>query len=126
MALPSWPAGLPELRGHVQTGGTDALYRAPLVTEFDDGPARVRRRGFFNSVALAMTLDLDMTTLPMFQAFVQDTLGDGARRFTGLVLLPNGAMGSRTCRIQGAVALKWIGPFNPQVSFPLTVWNWRA
>lgn len=106
--------------------GTDQLYRPPLVSQFDDGPDRTRRRGFFSSTVLNITIDVTLTTLPLFQDFVQDDLRDGTMRFTGPVLLPNGVIATRTCRISGPTPLKWLGPLNPQLNFPLTVWRWRA
>lgn len=125
MPIPSWPLALPQLRGMVSDGGTDALYRAPVVTQFDDGPSRSRRRGLFASTTLHITLDLTVETLPMFLDFMRTTLGDGARRFTAPVLLPTGVIGTRTCRIEEAASLKYAGGINPRVSFNLTVWNWR-
>ena len=125
MALPTWPAQLPVLRGRVDSAGTDALYRAPKVTTFDDGPTRSRRRGLFNSDTLTIAIDLDFTTLPIFLAFVWDTLGDGSKRFAAPVVLPDGAVGTRTCRIAETSALGFVGQANPRPRFGLVVWNWR-
>lgn len=125
MALPDWPTALPELRGRIADAGTDALYRAPVVTPFDDGPSRSRRRGLFNSVTLRITLDLTFVTLPVFLTFARETLGDGTRRFAAPVVLPNGTMATRTCRIEGAVSLSWTAPPRSRASFLLTVWNWK-
>lgn len=122
--LPAWPSILPELRGRVSDAGTDALYHAPVVTPMDDGPSRSRRRGLFNSTALRITLDLTFVTLPVFLDFVRGSLGDGARRFTAPVLLPNGQIGTRVCRIEGAASLGYFGSARPRVSFRMTVWGW--
>lgn len=126
MTLPSWPSILPNLRGMVSDGGTDALYRSPIVTQMDDGPSRSRRRGLFNSTTLHVSIDLTFDTLPVFLDFVRKTLGDGARRFTAPVLLPNGQIGTRICKIEEAASLKYLGGLNPRASFPLTVWCWDA
>lgn len=125
MALPTWPAQLGVIRGRADSAGTDALYRKPKVTQFDDGPIRSRRRGLFNSVTLTVAIDLNFTTLPIFLAFVWDTLGDGSKRFSAPVVLPDGSVGTRTCRIAETSGLGFVGPANPRARFPLTVWNWR-
>lgn len=125
MALPVWPISLGELRGEAQGGGTDALVAAPLVSQFDDGPDRVRRRHLFRQTVFRIVLKLDFAGLATFQDFIQTDLNDISRRFTAPVLLADGTVGTRTCRISAPPSLSYPDPVIPQVAFPLIVWNWR-
>lgn len=123
MALPSWPAGLPDLVPLVGSGGTDALYTPPQATEFDDGPPRVRRRQLTDSTARKISLRLTRAQLVAFLAFVRTDLNMGARRFTASVRVPSGRLEPRTCRIEGAVSERDDGSTS-LVAFTLVVQDW--
>ncbi|KMO20654.1 hypothetical protein [Methylobacterium platani] len=124
MALPTWPAGLPPLRGLASSAGSDSLHPEAQSTQFDDGPDRTRRRTLFVTTPLAMQLRLSPAQFVAFKAFHLNDLNTGARRFTAPVLLPDMSIGTRTCQIRGKVA--WSAPkkFEYLVSFTLVVQDW--
>jgi hypothetical protein len=125
MALPTWPTSLPKLRGLSQNAGTRELYRAPQETQFDDGPDRARRRSLYNVTPLNMALVMTGAQFVAFRDFYLNDLNRGARRFNAPVLLPDFAtMGTRVCRITGAVAWSAYTPTKPLVSFTLAVQDW--
>ena len=125
MALLTWPASLPELRGLSQNAGSKELYQAPQETQFDDGPARVRRRSLYNETPLTMALVMTAAQFVAFKAFYLNDLNRGARRFNAPVLLPDFAtMGTRICRITGPVSWSAYTPTDPLVSFTLAVQDW--
>lgn len=125
MALPVWPSTLPELRGDASSGGVDEMFRPPQVTQFDDGPARMRRRSFYEETTVSVTLHLDgFAQLDTFKAFVSDTLNHGARRFTGPVWKADGATATKTCRINGSPSVRFRAPQLPSVSFTLVIESW--
>ncbi|MGE7415429.1 hypothetical protein [Methylobacterium tarhaniae] len=123
MALPTWPASLPPPIGQIGTLGTDALYDPPQETQFDDGPDRVRRRKLYDETPRKIVLKLTRDQFVTFRGFVRDTLNAGARRFTAPVRQPDGKLGTRTCRIKGAVSEDDRGP-NSIVSFTLIIQDW--
>lgn len=124
MALPVWPASLPELRGLYRNAGSSELHPAPQETQFDDGPSRVRRRTLFVTTPLNMALVMTAAQFATFKAFHLNDLNTGARRFTAPVLLPNLTMGTRTCQIAGKVSWSMEGAIQYLVSFTLTVQDW--
>lgn len=125
MALPAWPTTLPKLRGLAPNAGSRELYRAPQETEFDNGPARVRRRSLYNETPLQMAIPMTGAQFVAFKDFYLSTLNRGARRFSAPVLLPDFVtMDTRICRITGAVAWSAYTPIKPLVSFTLTVQDW--
>ena len=127
MTLPVWPATLPELRGLVSAAGSDALFDALSRTQMDDGPGRVRRRTYFLSTVKRMALWLKFAnTYPVFIAFVRDDLNTGARRFLAPVLMPNGIIAQKTCRIEGEIREEFPASTFPGVSFPLRIWDYTA
>jgi hypothetical protein len=124
MAIPSWPASLPDLKGLAQSAGSTALHPAPQATEFDDGPVRLRRRQLYVSTPLNMALRLTAEQFVTFKNFHLGDLNSGARRFTAPVLLPDMSVGSRVCSISGPVAWSSLNRFKYLVSFTLIVQDW--
>jgi len=125
MAIPSWPTGLPDLRGQTSSAGSRALHPAAQETQFDDGPSRLRRRQLFVTTPLSMTLVLSGDQFGIFKAFHLDQLNAGARRFTAPVLLPDlRTIGQRVCFIQGEVSWRPHTPTSYQISFTLVVQDW--
>lgn len=125
MAIASWPSNLPNLQGNVSGGGTDDLVPGLLVTSFDDGPSRQRRRMFHNRTPIKMSMDLTFAELVIFQAFVRDGINGGAARFTAPVLCPSGVVQTRVCQIEGGrVSVSYKDPLVPVVAFVLVVWDW--
>lgn len=125
MALPAWPASLPDLRPRRETAGTDRLYAPPRKTSFDEG-SRFRRKSFDPTTPLKISLDLTFVTFPIFLAFVRDDLNAGTRRFTGPVVQPDGSLNAGTvCRIDEAGAgLTFPAGTLPRVAFTLLVYDW--
>lgn len=125
MAIPSWPSTLPDLRGHVSSGGSNSVHPAVQETQFDDGPSRMRRRQLFVTTPLSMTIVLTADEFVIFKGFHLNDLNMGARRFTAPVLLPDmRSVGQRICRIEGAVSWRPHTPTSYQVSFTLVVQDW--
>lgn len=123
MAVPKWPDGLPLPIGYVGSLGTDQLYAPPQETQFDDGPSRNRRRRLYDETPRKIVLKLTRPQFVLFRSFVRDTLNMGARRFQAQVRQPDGRLGWRTCRIQGAVTEQDQGPWSV-VAFTLLVQDW--
>ncbi|MCJ2032653.1 hypothetical protein [Methylobacterium sp. J-068] len=123
-SIPSWPTGLPVLRGLASSAGSDSLHPATQETQFDDGPSRVRRRSLFVTTPLNMQLRLSAEAFVVFKAFHLNDLNTGTRRFQAPVQLPDMSLGQRICRISGKVA--WSAPrrFEYLVSFTLLVQDW--
>ncbi|MCJ2009809.1 hypothetical protein [Methylobacterium sp. J-092] len=124
MAIPTWPAGLPELRGLAQSAGSKALHPAVQETQFDDGPPRLRRRQLFVTTPLAMSLRLTADQFVALKAFHLNDLNTGTRRFNAPVLLPDMTIGTRVCTIQGELAWSSLNRFKYLVSFTLVVQDW--
>lgn len=124
MAIPSWPVGLPPLRGQASSAGSDRLHPSVQDTQFDDGPNRSRRRSLFITTPLKMQLRLSVDEFVSLKSFHLNELNTGARRFMAPVLLPDMSLGQRICRITGDIA--WSAPkrFEYLVAFTLLVQDW--
>jgi hypothetical protein len=120
---PFWPSGLPNPVGQVGSLGTDQIYSPPMETQFDDGPSRNRRRRLYDETPRKIVLRLSRSEFVLFRSFVRDTLSMGARRFQAQVRQPDGRLGLRNCRIQGAVTEQDQGPWS-MVAFTLMVQDW--
>lgn len=113
MALPVWPATLPQC-AMVSSDKTDP---ALVSSEMNSGVVRQRQR-FSQPIRLVdVSYRMDATQLAVFKTFLQ-SLGNGSGLFTGPV--PNGfGKTVTTCQIvNGAVAYERIGPI-VRVSFQL-------
>ncbi|MFE1598181.1 hypothetical protein [Methylobacterium sp. ID0610] len=125
MAVPAWPTTLPKLRGLAPNAGSRELFPAPQETQFDDGPNRARRRSLFNETPLSLAIPMTGSQFVTFKNFYLADLNRGARRFNAPVLLPDfQTVGTRLCRITGAVAWSAWTPTRPLVSFTLLVQDW--
>lgn len=80
MTTPSWPA---ELNSYAQRGTWNLTPSEPLLrTDFEEGPARVRRR-FTSRVSTAQfSIDMSSSDFEAFKSFFQHVLLDGAKWFT--------------------------------------------
>ena len=125
MPIPSWPVGLPDLRGQTTSAGSKALHPAVQDTQFDDGPNRSRRRSLFVTAPLNMQIDITPDQFVLFKAFHLNELNTGARRFSAPVLLPDlRTVGNRVCRIAGEVSWSLLGGTRYLVAFTLLVQDW--
>lgn len=123
MTIEAWPPGLPDLIGLAGSLGSSQLYEPPQTTQMDDGPGRSRRRTLTVETPRSITLTLKRAEFELFLQFVRVTLNNGAKRFTARVRLPSGRIGTRTCRIDGAVSEQDLGPHS-RVTFNLRVYDW--
>lgn len=123
MAIAAWPPGLPDLVGLAASLGTSQLFEPPKTTPMDDGPGRTRTRTLTNETPRTIVLMLSRDQFEIFVRFVRVTLNKGARRFSAPVRLPSGRIGTRTCRIDGAVSEQDLGP-NSRLSFTLRIYDW--
>jgi hypothetical protein len=124
MGIPSWPVGLPPLRGLASSAGSESLHPTGQDTQFDDGPNRQRRRSLFVTTPLNMQLRLSPDAFVVLKAFHLNDLNTGVRRFSAPVQLPDMSLGQRICRIPGKIA--WSAPkrFEYLVAFTLLVQDW--
>jgi hypothetical protein len=88
MTLPVWPDGVnykPDTSGF----SFDQAYAAAVVTQFEDGPDRMRRRAFTRIRRMAYRIILD-SDAECFAArdFIENALGDGTSRFRMPVRMP--------------------------------------
>lgn len=125
MAMPMWPAELPELRGDPSGSTVDSFYPPNRVTQMDDGPPRVRRIAAWRAAThrVSMLLPED-GQLDVFKRFVVETLNNGVRRFVAPVWLADGSTAMRTCRITESPAVSFPDPTIPRVTFTLEVEDW--
>lgn len=123
MAIEAWPTGLPNLVGLVGSLGSSQLVEPPKTTAMDDGPGRTRRRTLTVETPRSISLLLTRAEFELFLGFLRVTLNGGAKRFTAPVRLPSGRIGTRTCRIDGAVSEQDLGPHS-RVTFTLRVYDW--
>lgn len=123
MAIEAWPPGLPNLVGLVGSLGSSQVYEPPQTTAMDDGPGRTRTRTLTSETPRSIVLMLNRDEFEIFVRFVRITLNKGAKRFTAPVRLPSGRLGSRICRIDGAVSEQDLGPHS-RVSFTLRIYDW--
>ncbi|MCV0426201.1 MAG: hypothetical protein K5905_12060 [Roseibium sp.] len=81
MALPSWPATVPNspLRSSVRVSRP---FIAPDVTEFEAGNTRDRARGTVQYRIVEQTIRMSDTEFAAFDNFVEDDLVMGTLRFT--------------------------------------------
>lgn len=126
MAIPVWPASLPQIP---LLEGLTVEELAPDVqrTEFDDGPARIRRRGFFDRAIVGHRYRMSAAEFTTFQAFFRDDLATGARRFTMPIFKPHPTtpLRNRTVQLAAKPAVEMRGTY-VFVSLSLTVWGYLA
>jgi hypothetical protein len=90
----------------------------------DDGPARARRKKLYTETPIEITLILTHAQVATLQAFLRDTLGHGASRFTADVRTANATLANRVCRIaEGKVSMSEVTT-RRRVSFTLIVRDW--
>ena len=96
MSIAQWPSGVPyqPLSGNIQMDP----YRAPLITEMEDGPTRQRKRGTMNIATMGFTLRMSYTAFAIFKPWLRTTLVDGTLSFEMSVWGSSGAFVTRTCR----------------------------
>jgi len=131
MAIPVWPAMLPELIGLQDGLNSDQLYSPPRETQFDDGPPRMRRKQLFQETPRSIAIMLSYgDELENFYNFVTLDLNNGAKSFFAPVYLRDGSTGVRKCRISGPVAESPQAAFGDnglpltRVSFRVMIENW--
>lgn len=103
MTLPAWPVSLPTIPLLAGTG-IESLHEPTTDTEVEDGPARAERTSTATWATIAGRFKLTGSQFATYQAFVRDTLGHGASRFTMPVWKPGATapLPVRTVRIVGA------------------------
>lgn len=103
MALPQWPAELPQIP-RVSSGST-APYQAPLETEMEDGPPRARRTATATWSALTVEYVMEAWQFATFEWFVRDHLSHGTGRFLMPMWRPGATqpLPLKTARITGGV-----------------------
>ncbi len=122
MELPVWPSSL-ESRPVIGAVSVDNPYPDVAVTEFEDGPPRMRRQSFTGIRKLSYQLRLDSKSeLAAFDDFATVTLGNGVSHFTMPVYLPGRGCVTRRCYLEGG---RWtatpLGGGGFLVSFTLCV-----
>lgn len=121
MALPVWPASLPQIP--LVPGGSNSPYQAPAETEMEDGPPRSRETATATWSAISYVYVLSAVQFSVFEAFARDTLAKGSARF----MIPRWRPGAsaplplRQARIPGGV-YSW-RPSGPRVivTLPLSI-----
>ena len=96
MIMP-WPASLPQrTRYGAQTGLNSKNNR--VITDFDYGPKRMRRRFVHQPSRFNCTIFFKDDEIEVFNSFVMDTLKDGTRFFWFKVPIGNSMIDHR-CRL---------------------------
>lgn len=122
MAVPSWPVGLPyapRLEGYQ----VSEPHRSAKVTEYEDGPERMRPAS--NTVIQRMAYRIVLETPAQYdtwRTFAVATLNKGTSRFTMPVPSPGQGSGftSRTCYLEnGAWNAERTGASGWLISFTL-------
>lgn len=121
MTLASWPAGIP-YKPERSGFSVAQPYAAASVTQFDDGPDRIRQRSFtaIKKLAYVIALESDADCAAVVD-FLDNTLAQGTRRFTMPVSIPGAGFVTKTCYLdQGTYKIDPLGLFW-SVSFTLCV-----
>lgn len=104
MALPVWPSNV-ESRPVIGATSIEAPYPDAVVTEFEDGPPRMRRQSATGIRKLAYQVKLSSSAeMAAFDVFATTTLGNGTSHFTMSVSMPGQGCVSRRCYLDGG---KW-------------------
>lgn len=123
MAIPSWPAGLPQV-SLLDSISIPEPYRAADVTEFESGPDRMRPAPGATRGVMPWAGVLSSTKFAAFKAFVHGDLYRGTMRFRMPVVTPEGCV-TRTVHLQGATyQASMLASGSWRVSFTLIVFNW--
>lgn len=88
MTMPAWP----ELLNELAERGSWSFKTKPQAarTDFDRGPARVRRRFTTQVSETSFTMNLSSVEFEVFKAFVEDDLLGGTKWFTMPVFMGGG------------------------------------
>lgn len=126
MSYPVYPAAFGELRPSIRGLSVEGA-KARLVTEYDDGVSRMRRRALVDTTKFSdfAIPRFPLTMLGTFQAFVRDDLNAGSRRFTALVVQSDGSTATRVCRIERGPSYTYPATALAAATFDLLVWGWR-
>lgn len=104
MALPVWPSGLVH-RPVFEPFDLSSPYPDAVVTEFEDGPPRMRRQSYTQIRKFSYTIKTeDAAEFLLWDSFVTSTLGNGVSHFTMPVYLPGRGCVPRRCYLDGG---KW-------------------
>jgi len=124
MPLPVWPSGL-DHRPAMEPLSVQSPYGDAVVTEFEDGPPRMRRQS--NTVIQKLAYVVRARSAgeyALWEGFVRQTLGNGVSHFTIPVFLPALGCVPRRCYLDGG---KWSAKPNGSgawlVSFTLCVFS---
>lgn len=124
MTLPIWPSLLP----HVSLGSAIQIaepHGAAAVTEFEEGPERVRARPGPRIGALPQLLRFSDAQMLAFKDFVAADLVDGTLRFTMRVFVPGGCADKTVWLKDATYQANYVGGARPwRVSFTLRVMDW--
>lgn len=101
MALPVWPGTVPS-RPVLGSVSVQSPYPDAVVTEFEDGPPRMRRQSHTGICKLSYQLKLSTAAeMTAFDAFTRNTLGNGTSHFMMDVWLPGSGCVNKRCFIEG-------------------------
>jgi hypothetical protein len=100
MTIAAWPAGL-TYAPLVDAVSVAQPHPAASITQYEDGPARMRRRSYTRIQKLAYAIALKAAEYATFRSFVADDLDDGTAQFTMTVLLPEAGWATRRVYLEG-------------------------
>ncbi|SEE59533.1 hypothetical protein SAMN05519104_6664 [Rhizobiales bacterium GAS188] len=122
MTLPVWPIGLPV--NPLADLSVAEAYRAPVATEMEDGPDRMRRRSLTKLAKLGMRFIFKDAQMATFKSFVETTLQEGTMHFSMTVPAPGVTSGTYEVWLdKGVYKASKLGG-NWQVTFTLAVLGW--
>lgn len=90
----TWPANVPSLAMIGSMKGKP--FRAPIVTDMEDGPSRKRRSTTKNIATYTFAITMTNAQFATFKAWVRNQLVDGTLPFSASVYTGSGAA-TKTC-----------------------------
>ena len=126
MAIPLWPASLPQIP---LLEGLTVEELAPDVqrTQFDDGPMMIRRRMLADRAIVGHRYLMNAAQFTAYQAFLANELFGGSRRYTMPIFKPHPTtpLRNRTVQMAAKPVVEMRGTY-VFVSLSLHVWGYIA
>lgn len=119
MTIPAWPTDLPScpimdsLRINQTADG-------PIRTDMNAGTTRARRRVSLRIAQMSLSLRMTSAQVTTFKTFHEQTLGDGAARFTMPVLFVGGKV-TRTVQFADQPSYQMLGGGRWRIDLSLRV-----